>query len=207
MSAEPVRRRKNRKTNTSLGIPHTFSFPLLPTHECRAVNLHIMTLKILFHMDAKCRTRKLEIPLGWVCCFPDHWTLQRKDSPRLPNAQPEAPFQRLRQVPERLLCCAIRETVVDRYRRMALAALVSLTAGIDPAKPSQELTGKLREADLQVTRLPLSAFPELPNSIRRELQRGGGTHSPAGGDKKTQKTKKRGISPKKKKNTAEYYFF
>jgi hypothetical protein len=53
MSAEPVRRRKNRKTNTSLGIPHTFSFPLLPTHECRAVNLHMMTLKILFHMDVK----------------------------------------------------------------------------------------------------------------------------------------------------------
>ena len=118
-----------------------------------------------------CRTRKLEIPLGRVCCFPGHWTLQRKDSPRLPNAQPEAPFQRLRQVPERLLCCAIRETVVDRYRRMALAALVSLTAGIDPAKPSQELTGKLREADLQVTRLLPSAFPELPKSIRRELER------------------------------------
>src|SRR5467141_190555 len=58
MSAEPVRRRKNRKTNTSLGIPHTFSFPLLPTHECRAVNLHIMTLKILFHMDVKWGTRR-----------------------------------------------------------------------------------------------------------------------------------------------------
>jgi len=58
MSAEPVRRRKNRKTNTSLGIPHTFSFPLLPTHECRAVNLHMMTLKILFHMDVKWGTQK-----------------------------------------------------------------------------------------------------------------------------------------------------
>src|SRR5260370_15383444 len=58
MSAEPVRRRKNRKTNTSLGIPHTFSFPLLPTHECRAVNLHMMTLKILFHMDVKLGYRK-----------------------------------------------------------------------------------------------------------------------------------------------------
>src|SRR5882672_9943576 len=58
MSAEPVRRRKNRKTNTSLGIPHTFSFPLLPTHECRAVNLHIMTLKILFHMNVKWGTRR-----------------------------------------------------------------------------------------------------------------------------------------------------
>src|SRR6267378_8264877 len=61
MSAEPVRRRKNRKTNTSLGIPHTFSFPLLPTHECRAVNLHMMTLKILFHMDVKWGTRKSPI--------------------------------------------------------------------------------------------------------------------------------------------------
>src|SRR5437899_1369541 len=58
MSAEPVRRRKNRKTNTSLGNPHTFSFPLLPTHECRAVNLHMMTLKILFHMDVKWCNRK-----------------------------------------------------------------------------------------------------------------------------------------------------
>ena len=145
-----------------------------------------MTLKILFHMDVKCRTRKLEIPLGWVCCFPGHWTLQRKDSPRLPNAQPEAPFQRLRQVPERLLCCAIRETVVDRYRRMALAALVSLTAGIDPAKPSQELTGKLREADLQVTRLPPSAFPELPKSIRRELERRGCTIPQVWAEKKPQ---------------------
>src|SRR5438477_5322387 len=59
MSAEPVRRRKNRKTNTSLGIPHTFSFPLLPTHECRAVNLHMMTLTILFHMDVKWSSRPL----------------------------------------------------------------------------------------------------------------------------------------------------
>src|SRR3981189_1470997 len=58
MSAAPVRRRKNRKTNTSLGIPHTFSFPLLPTHECRAVNLHMMTLKILFHTDVKWGTRR-----------------------------------------------------------------------------------------------------------------------------------------------------
>src|SRR6267378_18674 len=61
MSAEPVRRRKNRKTNTSLGIPHTFSFPLLPTHECSAVNLYMMTLKILFHMDVKWGTRKSPI--------------------------------------------------------------------------------------------------------------------------------------------------
>src|SRR6266513_1348656 len=60
MSAEPVRRRKNRKTNTSLGIPHTFSFPLLPTHECRAVNLHMMTLKILFHMDVKWGSRPFD---------------------------------------------------------------------------------------------------------------------------------------------------
>src|SRR5437016_310131 len=59
MSEEPVRRRKNRKTNTSLGIPYTLSFPLLPTHECRAVNLHMMTLKILFHMDVKWGSRPL----------------------------------------------------------------------------------------------------------------------------------------------------
>src|SRR5437660_6603345 len=52
-------RRKNRKTNTSLGIPHTFSFPLLPAHECRAVNLHMMTLTILFHMDVKWGSRPL----------------------------------------------------------------------------------------------------------------------------------------------------
>ena len=75
---------------------------------------------------------------------------------------------------------------MDRYRRMALAALVSLTAGIDPAKPSQELTGKLREADLQVTRLPPSAFPELPKSIRRELERRGCTIPQVWADKKPQ---------------------
>ncbi len=69
---------------------------------------------------------------------------------------------------------------------MALAALVSLTAGIDPAKPSQELTGKLREADLQVTRLPPSAFPELPRSIRRELERRGCTIPHVWADEKPQ---------------------
>src|SRR5882762_3843473 len=68
MSAEPVRRRKNRKTNTSLGIPHTFSFPLLPTHECRAVNLHMMTLKILFHMDVKWGSRRSAgLYPTWTC--------------------------------------------------------------------------------------------------------------------------------------------
>src|SRR5260370_33431734 len=108
MSAEPVRRRKNRKTNTSLGIPHTFSFPLLPTHECRAVNLHMMTLKILFHMDVKCRTRKLDIPLGWVCCFPCHGTLQRMDMTRLPNTQPEEPLLSWHQGLATLECCATR---------------------------------------------------------------------------------------------------
>ena len=61
-----------------------------------------------------------------------------------------------------------------------------LDRGIDPAKPSQELTGKLREADLQVTRLPPSAFPELPKSIRRELERRGCTIPQVWADKKPQ---------------------
>jgi len=61
-----------------------------------------------------------------------------------------------------------------------------LTAGIDPAKPPQELTGKLREADLQVTRLPPSAFPELPKNMRRELERRGCTIPQAWADKKPQ---------------------
>jgi len=44
-----------------------------------------------------------------------------------------------------------------------------------PSQPSQELTGKFRDADLQVTRLGPSAFPELPRNIRRELERRGCT--------------------------------
>src|SRR5436305_15225617 len=84
MSAEPVRRRKNRKTNTSLGIPHTFSFPLLPTHECRAVNLHMMTLKILFHMDVKCRPRGRPVSAPEFSClespYTRRWHFQYLDS-------------------------------------------------------------------------------------------------------------------------------
>lgn len=102
----------------------------------------------------------------------------------LPNAQLEAPFQRLRHVPEGLLCCDIRETVVRRYRLVALTALVFLTAGNDPAKPSQELMEKFKEADLKVTRLPPSAFTELPTDIRRELERRGCTVPQVWEDKK-----------------------
>src|SRR5712671_1178929 len=79
MSAEPVRRRKNRKTNTSLGIPHTFSFPLLPTHECRAVNLHMMTLKILFHMDVKWRNQRRKVVLHIDGIAVIHWATFRRD--------------------------------------------------------------------------------------------------------------------------------
>lgn len=73
---------------------------------------------------------------------------------------------------------------MHRYRRVTLAALVSLASGIDPAKASQEFTEKLREADLKVTRLPPSAFPELPTDIRRELERRGCTVPQVWADKK-----------------------
>jgi len=53
--------------------------------------------------------------------------------------------------------------------------LVSLPSTTVPSQPSQELTGKFRDADLQVTRLGPSAFPELPRKIRRELERRGCT--------------------------------
>src|SRR6266850_1103498 len=42
------------------------------------------------------------------------------------------------------------------------------------------------EADLQVTRLPPSAFPELPANIRRELERRGCTIPQVRADKKPQ---------------------
>ena len=58
---------------------------------------------------------------------------------------------------------------------LSLTMLVSLPSAIAPSQPSQELTGKFREADLQVTRLGPSAFPELPRNIRRELERRGCT--------------------------------
>jgi len=91
---------------------------------------------------------------------------------------------------------------VDRHRRMALAALVSLTAGIDPAKPPQELTENLREADLQVTRLPPSAFPELPKNIRRELEQQGWTIPQVWSDKKPQNVIKREFTRKGQTNWA-----
>jgi len=53
--------------------------------------------------------------------------------------------------------------------------LVSLSSAIAPYQPAQEATGKFREADLQVTRLEPSAFPELPGNIRQELERRGCT--------------------------------
>ena len=58
---------------------------------------------------------------------------------------------------------------------LSLTMLVFLPSAIAPSQPSQELTEKFREADLQVTRLGPSAFPELPRNIRRELERRGCT--------------------------------
>ncbi len=58
---------------------------------------------------------------------------------------------------------------------LSLTMLVSLPSAIAPSQPSQEPTEKFREADLQVTRLGPSAFPELPMNIRRELERRGCT--------------------------------
>jgi hypothetical protein len=49
--------------------------------------------------------------------------------------------------------------------------LVSLPSAIAPHRPAQEATRNFREADLQVTRLEPSAFPELPRNIRQELER------------------------------------
>src|ERR1700694_2759659 len=74
-----------------------------------------------------------------------------------------------------LLCCDVRENILHRYCLVALTALVSLTAAIDLARPSQELIRKFNEADFQVTLLAPSAFPELPENIRRELERRGCT--------------------------------
>ena len=53
--------------------------------------------------------------------------------------------------------------------------LVSLPSAIAPYQLAKEATGKFREADLQVTRLEPSAFPELPGNIRQELERRGCT--------------------------------
>lgn len=73
---------------------------------------------------------------------------------------------------------------MHRYRQVALTALVFLAAGIDVVKASQELAGKLGEADIQVTRLPPSAFPEMPTNIRRELERRGCTIPKVWADKR-----------------------
>jgi hypothetical protein len=66
-----------------------------------------------------------------------------------------------------------------------MAALVYLTAGIDLARPSQELV-KPRETDFRVKRLAPSAFPELPANIRQELERRGCTIPQVWADKKPQ---------------------
>jgi hypothetical protein len=85
-----------------------------------------------------------------------------------------------------LLCCDVRETILHRYCLVALTALVSLTAAIDLARPSQELIKKFNEADFQVTLLAPSAFPELPANIRRELERRGCTIPQVRADEKPQ---------------------
>jgi hypothetical protein len=72
------------------------------------------------------------------------------------------------------------------YHRAALSALIFLTAGIDYVKPSQQVLESVIEADLQVRRLPPSAFPELPTKIRRELERRGCTIPQVSADKKPQ---------------------
>src|SRR6266852_4056606 len=85
-----------------------------------------------------------------------------------------------------LLCCDLGETILHRYCLVALTALVSLTAAIDLARPSQEPTRKFSEADVQVTRLAPSAFPELPANIRRELKCRGCAIPQVRGDEKPQ---------------------
>lgn len=85
-----------------------------------------------------------------------------------------------------LLCWQFTETVLDRYSRVALTALLSVTIGIDLARPSQELSREFSEADFQVTRLAPSAFPELPANIRRELEHRGCTIPQVRADKKPQ---------------------
>jgi hypothetical protein len=70
--------------------------------------------------------------------------------------------------------------------RAALSALIFLTVGINHVKPSQQFIGRVIEADLQVARLPPSAFPELPTKIRRELERRGCTIPQVSADKKPQ---------------------
>jgi hypothetical protein len=57
--------------------------------------------------------------------------------------------------------------------------------GIDHVKPSQQVTEKIVE-DRQVTRLPPSAFTQVPTEIRRELKRRGCTIPQLSSGKKPQ---------------------
>jgi hypothetical protein len=70
------------------------------------------------------------------------------------------------------------------YHRAALSALVFLTLGIDHVKSSLQVRGKIVQADRHLTRLPPSAFPELPTNIKRELERRGCTIPQVPPDKK-----------------------
>jgi len=72
------------------------------------------------------------------------------------------------------------------FHRVVLSALVFLTACIGHVKSSQQVTGKIVGADRQVTRLPPSAFPELPKRIIQELERRGCTIPQVSADKKQQ---------------------
>jgi len=72
------------------------------------------------------------------------------------------------------------------YHRAALSALDFFTAAISHVKACQEVTERVIETDLQVKRLPPSAFPELPTKIKRELERRGCTIPQVSTDKKPQ---------------------
>jgi hypothetical protein len=72
------------------------------------------------------------------------------------------------------------------FHRVLLSALIFLTAGIGHVKSSQQVTGKIAEADSQITRLPPSAFPELPKRITQELERRGCTIPQVAADKTQQ---------------------
>ena len=72
------------------------------------------------------------------------------------------------------------------FHRVALNALVFLAACIGHVKSSQQVTGHIAEADRQITRLPPSAFPELPKRITQELERRGCTIPQVSPDKKPQ---------------------
>jgi hypothetical protein len=66
----------------------------------------------------------------------------------------------------------------------ALSAIVFLMAGTDYVEPSQAGPERAIEADHQITRLPPSAFPELPIKINQELERRGCTIPQVPSDKK-----------------------